>query len=362
MKKLQILAGSKAYQHIRKNGLQLTDIQAIFGASGAAKWLTIYGLDKAIFSDYIKPDQLKSTNHTINLFGTSIGAFKLAAAAHNDPASALTRLANSYIEQSYQGKPTPESISIETEKIITILLADKGAEEILSHPYLRYHCGAVRCHGFLASDNLNLQKLAMAKAFLLAIIGRGKYSRMFSRTIFGDPRVDRPFKGHDVSPTNHVDLNKCNLKEAMVASGSIPVYMHSVSNISGDDSGGIYRDGGLLDYHPVPSNLSGQSDGLVLYPHFYPYLVEGWFDKLLPWRKVSAERLDNIVLISPSAEFVRSLPNSRIPSRADFKRYEGRNDERMRCWREAMQRSEELGEEWLAITGSGNISEWVQPL
>ena len=53
MTALNILAGERAYQHIKKEGLSPKDISVIFGASGAAKWLTICELDKIIFSQWL---------------------------------------------------------------------------------------------------------------------------------------------------------------------------------------------------------------------------------------------------------------------------------------------------------------------
>ncbi|MDX9963341.1 hypothetical protein [Desulfobacter postgatei] len=47
---LTILAGATAYRHIKENGLSPNHIDAMLGASGAAKWLCIYGLDSVIFS------------------------------------------------------------------------------------------------------------------------------------------------------------------------------------------------------------------------------------------------------------------------------------------------------------------------
>ena len=75
MKTLRLLAGRKAYKKIKTNGLSQNDISAVFGASGAAKWLTIYGLDSTIFGRW-----LSTSKQPIDLFGTSVGAFKLAAA------------------------------------------------------------------------------------------------------------------------------------------------------------------------------------------------------------------------------------------------------------------------------------------
>ena len=48
---LTLAAGPVALKHIREHGLRPDDVGTIFGASGAAKWLAIAGLDKAIFGD-----------------------------------------------------------------------------------------------------------------------------------------------------------------------------------------------------------------------------------------------------------------------------------------------------------------------
>ena len=117
MTKLRILAGPSAYKQIQSKGLSPEDISAIFGASGAAKWLTIYGLDKAIFSKWLKPG-----DHLIDLYGTSVGAFKLAAAAQADPAHALSCLANAYIDQHYRGKVDAQQVATETGRILSAFL------------------------------------------------------------------------------------------------------------------------------------------------------------------------------------------------------------------------------------------------
>ena len=144
MNKLRILAGQTAFDHIRQHGLQQSDVSAIFGASGAAKWLAIYGLDRAIFSEW-----LTDIDHPIDVFGTSIGAFKLAAACRRDAAAALDNLATAYIEQSYPHGITADYIDKETKKILDLVLGGGGSEEILSHPQFRYHCGTVLARGLL---------------------------------------------------------------------------------------------------------------------------------------------------------------------------------------------------------------------
>lgn len=332
-------------------------MRAVFGASGAAKWLTIYGLDRAIFGDW-----LAAVNHPVHLFGTSVGAFKLAAAAMADPAAALERLARAYIEQSYEHDFSPQAVDRETGKILRTLLPQGAQQEILDNPRFRFHCAAVWSRGWLGRHNIHAQRLALGKAFLLSLRGRPALRAMLGRTIFGVGGTGSDgieFSGRDGFETQTVALTADNLERALTASGSIPVLMRGVDDIEGDR---IYRDGGLLDYHPVPSNVMAPGAGIVLYPHFYPAITEAWFDKFFRWRRVAVERLDNVLLIAPSDDYIRSLPRSRIPDRQDFYRYKGREQERLEHWYEVMHRSLELGEAWLSLIRSGDLAGHIRSL
>jgi len=353
---LKILAGTSAYQHIQKNGLSPHDISAIFGASGAAKWLTIYGLDKAIFSHW-----LTASDQSIDLFGTSVGAFKLAAAAQSNPAYAMTKLAKAYINQRYEGKNIANQVAVETNKILDTFLDEQSVAEILTNSRFNFHCASVRCLGLMANTNSSIQKIAMVKAFLLSLLGRDFHRNTFERTIFYSGSPVNHFHGYDQINTHRIAFTTDNLRRAILSSGSIPVIMPGISNIEGAPDG-VYRDGGLLDYHAIPSNVCDISKGLVLYPHFYTYLIEGWFDKFSPWRKVDSTRLDNTVLVGPSEHFVRSLPGGRIPDRQDFSRFKSNDQERIRRWTIAKEKSVELGDEFIQLAQSGDIAARVERL
>ncbi|MGK0499804.1 MAG: hypothetical protein ACJAYG_001449 [Oceanicoccus sp.] len=362
MSVLRLRAGATAYQQINQHGLAAEHIAAVFGASGAAKWLTIYGLDKAIFSDW-----LTAAEQPINLFGTSVGAFKLAAAAQNDPAAALSILADAYIAQNYQGEITAASVSVETNKIFEAFLGEQAQQQLLANPRFHYHCASVRCLGWLASTNNGQQKAAMLKALMLSLAGRRFHHNTFERMIFSTCDTQSAYQGADGFVTNNVQLTANNLRAALLSSGSIPVLMKGVDSISGAPAG-VYRDGGLLDYHALASNFSlshpqqqsQQQTGLVLYPHFYPILTEGWFDKFWPWRKVPAAKLANTLIVSPSESFINSLPGGRIPERQDFNRFKNDDAERVRRWHEVKQRSLELGDAFLALLRAGDIASQLE--
>ena len=139
---LEIRAGRTALAHIRKNGLSPSDIRGVTGASGAAKWLSIYGLYRAIFSQW-----LGQASQPVFLYGTSIGAWTLAAGAQADPARAYDDLKAAYIAQVYRGDITPEKISRVSSRILARVFGPARVSQILSHPSFQLGFSAVRCRG-----------------------------------------------------------------------------------------------------------------------------------------------------------------------------------------------------------------------
>lgn len=361
MSLLSLRAGAGAYRQLQRDGLTPAQISTVFGASGAAKWLAIYGLDRAIFAHW-----LAQAEHPIHLYGTSVGAFKLAAACHADPARALDALAQAYIEQSYPKGVTPDEIEREFRTILQVVVSEDKAGELLSHPRYRFGCAAVRCHGGLASSDPRRQAAACTRAALRNLQGRGALRPWLERVVFHDPRSEFPLAladgvARDGYRTDTVALNRNNIAAALKASGSIPVYMHGMTGIPGAKAG-VYRDGGLLDYHPVPGYFWQQEPGIILYPHFYPDCKAGWFDKMLPWRKAAPELLDRALIISPTPEFFAATRLGRLPDRNDFIKYADRNSERVGLWQEVADLSHRLGEEFLTLAGDGRLAERVRPL
>jgi hypothetical protein len=336
---LTIAAGPSALKHIRENGLAPNDISTIFGASGAAKWLAIAGLDHAVFSEFM-PQRSRST--PVDLFGTSVGAFKLSASARKDPGAALLATAKAYVEQSYQGATRLEAIDEQTGIVLNKAFAPHtpdAIQEILSNERYRLHIGTVRCHGGLNSANL-----------------RG----LTERAVFSDPRSPLQFRARDGYAVRHDKLTPENFMLALRASGSIPIYMSPVR--LPEDPAHIYHDGGMLDYHPVPGTFWPDTEGLILYPHFYDHFKMRWFDKFYPWRKAPKAQLDKVVMIAPSRAWVKALPDGKIPSRQDFPKYQKKEAERFDKWNEVVARSHALGAQFIDACRSGEVAESVVPL
>ncbi len=357
---LVIAAGPSALKHIRENGLSPNDISTIFGASGAAKWLAIAGLDHAVFSEFMPK---RTDPKPVDLFGTSVGAFKLSASARKDPGAALLATAKAYVEQSYKSATSLAAIDEQTSIVLDKVFAPHtqgSIDEILSNERYRLHIGTVRCHGGLNSTNRARQGLALARAGLLAIATQRHLRGLAERAVFSDPRSQLTFTARDGYDVRHDTLTPENFMLALRASGSIPIYMSSVR--LPQDPEHIYHDGGMLDYHPVPSTFWPATEGLILYPHFYDHFKMRWFDKFYPWRKAPQSQLDKVVMIAPSRAWVKALPDGKIPSRQDFPKYQKNELERFDKWNEVVARSHNLGAQFIEACRSGKIAEYIVPI
>ena len=268
---LRFLAGARAFRRIREQGLSPADVRVAVGASGAAKWLVLHGLDTAIFGHW-----LQNSPRPVQLFGTSIGGWKFAAATRKDAVAGFDLLANAYIEQRYGKKATTADVGREVDRMLAELLPEGSVREILDHPVYRLGFSSVRCKGRLSSEGRMDQVLGVGRAYLAHVRGRAAFEKRFERVVFHDPRMRPHFVDSDRFSCEAVPLSRENFRQALAACGAIPMVSPGVRDIPGATAG-TYRDGGLLDYHPVFPFV--EDDGIALYPHFYPVVRPGWFDK-----------------------------------------------------------------------------------
>ena len=355
---LTIRAGPRALARIRSHGLDAADVAMIPGAAGGPKVLGLSGLDVAIFGDWLP--QAARVRH---LVGASVGAWRFAAACRPDPAAGLRELVRLYAEQRYPPRPGAALVTREVRAMLAALF-DGHDEDILSSRDCRLHILAVRGRGLLTSDAGLRRAAGFGAAAIANLAGRRHLRHFLERTVFHDARERPPFLvgsavAGDLLPasgaapfrfdafrTHAVALTRDNLREALVASAAIPMVIEAVADVP-DAPAGLYWDGGLIDYHlHLPYS---KVDGLVLYPHFTDRIVPGWLDKALPWRSARGEWLDNVVLVSPSREYLSRLPFGKLPDRGDFRRFEADFDARFAYWKTAIAESARLGEEFLAF-------------
>ena len=350
---LVFLAGQRAYERIRDGGLAPDDVAMVVGASGAAKWLVLHGLESAVFGTWFS-----GRAQALHLFGTSIGAWKSAAAAQNHPIDGLNRLAHAYIHQEYEGRITANQIVREVDRMTAAFLPAGTPAEILNNPYCRLHFSAVRSRGLLASDKPIAETAGLALAWLANRMSRGLLRRLCPPTLFYDSRTPPPFLRDGEFSGGSVPLSENNLRQALLASGSIPRVMKSLRCIPGARSGS-YRDGGVFHYHPAFDFLAGR-EGIVLYPHFYERVTLGWFDKKRRHRIADGHRLCDTLLVCPSASFIAGLPYGRIPDRHDFERFSGHDVELIAFWEQTVAMGRRLGEQFLEAAVTGRIRGLVQ--
>lgn len=329
-------AGARAAAHVRSEGLKPADIACIPAAAGGPKGLALIPLDQRLFGGW-----LRNAPH-VELIGASIGAWRMFAAAQTDAVAALARLSEGYVEQRYPRKPTPRYVSDECRKLARAVL---GGERM---PPLRGNVGVslitTRARGVL---DRNGSRAAFARAALANARSRHALAAHMERVIFHAGEARFPAQRFDAFGLERVRLAAENCEDALLASGSIPLVCEPVRDPAGA-ARGDYWDGGLIDYHLLlPYHALA---GLVLYPHFVPYVTPGWLDKFLPWRRQSRAHpwLDNVLLVAPSREFLARLPGGRLPERQDFYRYGLDHAARMRAWRRAIGECERFADEVMA--------------
>ena len=349
---LSLRAGKRALARIRERGLQPADVAILPGAAGGPKGLGIQGLDLALFGDWLPRAPRERT-----LIGASIGSWRFASACLPDASAGIRRLGELYTSQRFAKGVSMTEVSRSCVKLLDELLAGQDAA-VLNNPLYRLNIVVVKSHGLLRHDHRGKLSLGLSSVIGNNLLARQRLARHFDRVILHDVRQAPPLAKLDDFRSHFHTLDQNNLRQALLASGSIPMVMEAIRDIPGLEPG-AYRDGGLLDYH---LDLPYAGDGVVLYPHFTDKVVPGWFDKGLPWRRGDTQRLQDVLLLSPSREYLANLPHGKLPDRSDFKRFLGNDMGRERYWRQAMAESERLGDEFLELADSGRLAENLQPL
>ncbi|MBL8510005.1 MAG: patatin-like phospholipase family protein [Betaproteobacteria bacterium] len=361
---LDIQAGPRALAHIRENGLSPEDISLIPGAAGGPKGLGLAKFDEWLFADWL-PQSFAKRQQPIHLVGASIGAWRFAAVCRGRSSSeireVLAAFCKGYSEQRYAKKVSPKEISTAARSLLHDLFRGRE-QQVLSHPHYQLNMLVIRGRGLLQRERRAQTPAAFALAALANMAGRQHLRHFMERNWFHDGRGSPLLKENerfDQFTTHLVTLTPQNFTDALIASGSIPMVLEGVADIHGARPG-TYWDGGLIDYHlhlPYP-----RVPGLVLYPHFTDRIVPGWLDKALPWRKARGAWLDNVILVSPSRDYLSRLPLGKLPDRNDFKRFIHDFEGRLRYWRFAMAESARLRDEWAELVASGRLVDRLKPI
>ena len=353
MKALHIHAGPQALAHIRANGLAPAHIQVIPAAAGGPKGLILGAIDRFLFGQW-----LPQSDQPIDLVGASIGAWRMATACLDQPVTGFERLEHDYIHQHYevppgQKRPSAQQVSAAFGQSLEAFYGQRMGE-VLQHPRYRLHVVTSRGKHLLQREHPWRTPLGYAGAFLFNAVQRKAMGAWLERVVFSS-RGELPFAVGDYA-TQHMALTERNFLPAVQASCSIPFVLQAVHDIP-DAPTGAYWDGGITDYH-----LHLNYKGLVLYPHFQQAVVPGWLDKALKWRHKATPFLDRTIVLAPNPEWVKTLPNGKLPDRSDFTTYATDLAGRVRVWTQAVRASEQLADElaqWCAAPDPDRVQALV---
>jgi hypothetical protein len=214
----------------------------------------------------------------------------------------------------------------------------------------------------LRRENPFTTPLGYAGAFLSNALSRRALGGWLERVVFSGQGASLPFGTQDFR-TRALGLTEGNFMPALQASCSIPFALKAVHDIPGAP-GGAYWDGGITDYHlhlNWTAPTKGPDRSIVLYPHFQKSVVPGWLDKALKWRHGATPFLDNTIVLAPNPEWVKTLPNGKLPDRKDFMTYDRDLGGRVKVWNTAALASQQLADEFGHWLQNPNAS-MVQPL
>ncbi|MBD3648839.1 MAG: patatin-like phospholipase family protein [Pseudomonadales bacterium] len=349
---LTVKAGTTALQQIAESGWKPELFGTLVGASGGAKLLGIAHLDRFLFGNYLQRSQ-----HAMELYGSSIGSWRHAALAADEPLNAIITLQERYLNQRWDehDKRSPrEIVDALCDWVLDGFCTPPLQSRICDHRRFTTHIVTARGRGLNNhTAGVRLGTGMMASAMSNAVTRR-TLGFAFQRVVFSSGSSEA-FQFRDFD-TMHVPLTPQTVRPALVASGSIPFLMSGESDIPGAPKG-QYWDGGIVDYHFDFSNFQGE--GLVLYPHFTDRVIPGWFDKPLPWRRSTGDLLDRVVILAPSKDYLARLPFGKIPDRKDFNRMS--QPERLDYWQKAMEASRELAEAFDQVISDTDPLKRVSP-
>jgi hypothetical protein len=337
---IRLLAGPRARERIGRDGLRADAVAGVAAAAGGPKGLAFLGLDAWLFGEW-----LPRAPRPRLLAGASIGAWRMAAAVHPDGPAATRRLGEAYLErQRYPMKPSARLVSAVCREIVDATVGDAARFVAGARRDASLAVVTARGRGAIAE---RATRLAFARPAGANLLSRRALGAHLQRVVFGlgDVRAHAGVWPDDAFSTRHIGLDASNAVDALLASGTIPLIAEPVRDPAGAPTG-AYFDGGLVDYHLF---LRWQAlDGLVLYPHFTPWLTPGWLDKALPWRRRglagSTHWLADMLLVVPSDGLLARLPHGRLPDRSDFHRHGLDHEGRLRDWRRAMAECEAMVE------------------
>jgi len=355
MSDIVVRAGRSVFGMIKDGGFDWDRITHYIGPGTGPRWLVASGFDLTLLKNEILGNRVPLT-----LVGSSAGALRFAAWIQPEYDKSYRNLMESYISMTFSKRDNSGSILRAISNVIDDYVEGDALPFALNNKRYRLVIITARTKHLTASERVPFQGLGMGAAFFFNAFSRSMTRLFFQRVVFYGGAIPpsfclkRNFKG------NIAPLDAVNFKHVLMASSSIPLVVAGVRNIYGAQNG-IYRDGGLTDYHLNQRYAFKEEDAVLLFSH-QRRIVPGWMDKRLTYRKPLGENLDNLLMVYPSEDFVQKLPGGKVPDRQDFKTFAGDPATRMEHWRKVVTMSESLGDQFLEMVASGKIQNLVKKM
>ncbi|MGO9137487.1 MAG: hypothetical protein ACLP9S_04485 [Syntrophales bacterium] len=350
-----IKAGKRAYEIIQDGGFHLDRVTTYFAPATGPRWLVASGFDLTLLTK-----GLLGCVRAMHLVGSSAGAMRFAAWLQPEPEKSYRTLMESYITTTYTRADTPATVQASLLGIVNSYIEDDALPFALASKKYRLTIITVRARNLVASELKWVQQLGLGIGFLFNAIKRSYIHHFAERVVFYNGPKPPHFCLRPGFRGRYIPLSQVNFKYALVASGAIPLVVAGVRNIYGAPFG-VYRDGGLTDYH-ITHNYAATSDDIVLFFNHQERIIPGWLDKKLSYRFPQADDLDNVLMIYPSHGFVAQLPRGKIPDRDDFIIYIDDPSTRIKHWWNVVERAQPLGEEFLELIESKKIKNVVEKI
>lgn len=353
---LHYRAGPRALRTLRDKGLSAHSLRALIAPAAGPKWLAVAGLDRALLQSGL-------LSASPILLGASAGAWRSMALCARDPQATHQRLATHYIGQRFERGVHARQVTAAYRTLLQEVFPEADVAHALAAGGPRLALLAARTRGTVGSYQRRLQALSLGVAALCNGISARSSRLFFERTLFHTPQTPGTATSDALWETlqgRRVALSADNARDALLASGTVPLYMEPVPDIAGS-GGGRYMDGGLTDYH-LNQPLSTDGDGVLLFLLHQRRIIPNWFDKYAPHHRPPRSHLQDLLLVHPSQAWVASLPGGHVPTREDFTTFVDTPDERMTRWHDAVARTEQLAEQFLGDWRSGALVDRLKPL
>ncbi len=352
---LIIRAGKNVYELIRDGGFSFDAITTYVGPGVGPRWLIASGFDMSLLEH-----KVLGRRQPLLLAGSSAGALRFAAWVQPEAIASYRKLIEGYISMDFDRTATPGTVFDSINDVVNTYIEHDAIPFALTNNSYRLAITTARAKNLAASEFSAVQRLGLAFSFLYNAVNMSWLRRFFERVVFYNGPIPPQFCLQNGFTGRAIKLNEANFKYALLASGAIPLVVAGVKNIYGAPNG-VYRDGGLTDYHINQRYAYNKGDVTLLF-HHQERIIPGWLDKMLKYRVPDRAFLDNLLMIYPSESFVQRMPRGKIPDRNDFKEYINNPAMRIKNWWRAVELSEPLGEQFLELIESKKIRNVVQEM